>query len=147
MNSPVSRAIPKRAVHHVRGHILGGLSPERRFNIMDRCRAVHCHRGDELPLHQVDDDRGKSDLHDMCAHHQDHRLAFLFRPHDVADQTTEIARNEDIRQTVHERAEGIPLPVERHSELLRGDLALPRPDGNGLDLRKVSPGMSCHDAS
>jgi hypothetical protein len=55
---------------------------------------------DDAALHEIDHHRREARLHDVTTEHDDHRLFRSDRVDHGVDDFQEIARNEDIRETV-----------------------------------------------
>ena len=113
--------------------VLRGLPGHRELEVVDDPRPVEGDRGDEAPLHEVDQDRREADLDHVGAQPPDDGPAAGAGPQDLVAQRAQRLAGEDPRAG-ESRKRARPSPRRcGPAELRAGDLALPRREGVGRD--------------
>jgi len=112
-------------------HLLGGMTHEGQFKIMDDARAVHRDRGYQTLLHPVDEDGGEPDLNHVSADPDDHRPALTMGLSDGARDCTERLDCEDVGKRTIEQTEATS-PPPRFRKVGHPDLAVPFLERIGL---------------
>ncbi len=127
---------PELARSEARVDFLGRRARERDFEIVNQARAIHGDRGDEPPLHEIDDHGRQAGLDDVRPESPDDGpIAGPGRENGVDDRA-KISGGEQVRprrEPPRETSRRIP----RRREALVAHFALPLVEGIGLDAGEI----------
>ncbi len=125
------------AIHQSASDILRGGAEAGDLVVVNRGGAIHREVSDHAALHELDQKRSETGLHDMAAQHGDDSALVPGSVRDGVDDAQEITRDQNVGQSAEECGEAA-IGSGRRGEFRGRDLVRPSLDWNGADLGQVS---------
>jgi hypothetical protein len=129
----------KSAIDEPARDIFGRCPKARDLIIVDCTRPIHREVSDDSPLHEVDQKRCNSSLHDVAAEHHDNRALLPGRRRNGGDDRAKVSRHEYVGKARQKCTEGA-ITSWRPGELFGPHLVRTKLDRDGTNAGQVGFG-------